>query len=84
MVQYLETKIVERKQTENPRYGMGADGYTLRSGAPTSWMIRLMGEKIWRRLMIWQFSNCGTLFVSILGKPYVVREYDLPEENVNG
>ena len=47
---YLETPIEETRRTETPHYGMAADGYTLRSGAPTSRMVRLSGEKRWRRL----------------------------------
>ena len=78
MVEYLEQKIVEVRHTETPHYGMAADGYTLRSGAPTSRMIRLEGEKRWRRLMVWQFSNAGTCFVKIKGKCLVVRNCDLP------
>ncbi len=77
-VQYLDRPIVAKRRTTTPRYGMASDGYTLRSGAPTSWQIQLEGEKRWRRLMVWQFSNCGTLFIRIGGKPIVVREYDLP------
>ena len=80
-IKYLETTIADMRTTDTPRYGMGADGYTLRSGAPTSRMIRLDGEKIWRRLMYWQFSNCGTLFVRILGQCLIVHEYDLPVQN---
>jgi hypothetical protein len=72
-VTYLTTKIAEKRQTDNtPRYGMARDGYTLRSGAPTSYMIRLEGEKRWRRVMIWQFSNAGTCFVRINGVPHVI------------
>ena len=59
---------------------MTREGYTKRSGAPTSRMIRLQGEKRWRRLMAWQFSNLGTLFVNLSGKPHVVREEQLPKE----
>lgn len=80
IVQYLETDIAEAKQTDTPRYGMAADGYTLKSGAPTSWMIRLDGERIWRRLMCWQFSNAGTLFVRIAGEALIVNEYDIPRD----
>lgn len=76
MVNYLEKKIVEVKETDVPNYGIGADGYTLRSGAPLPQMIRLEGETTWRRLMLWQFSNAGTCFVKIKGTCYVVR--DLP------
>ena len=78
-VQYLQTKIVASRRTAQPRYGMGADGYTLRSGAPTSVMIRLEGESRWRRVMVWQFSNAGTIFVRIKGECLVVNEYDIPQ-----
>lgn len=76
MVNYLTQKIAEVKETDVPRYGIAADGYTVRSGAPLPQMVRLEGEKTWRRLMIWQFSNIGTCFVRIKGVEYVVR--DLP------
>lgn len=79
MVKYLAKRIVETKRTETPRYGMAADGYTLRSGAPTSLLIRLEGEKRFRRLMCWQFSNAGTCFIRIDRQPMVVRDCDLPE-----
>jgi hypothetical protein len=78
-VQYLKTRIAHAYQTPSvPRYGMTADGYTKRSGAPTSWMIRLDGEKRYRRLMVWQFSNAGTLFVRVRGECLVVNEFDIP------
>ena len=77
-VQYLETTIVSARNTETPRYGMTVEGYTKRSGAPTSLMIRLEGEKRERRLMVWQFSNAGTCFVRIGGIPFIVRDHDLP------
>lgn len=76
--QYLTTKIVAVKLTATPRYGMAADGYTKRSGAPSSRLIRLEGETRWRRLMVWQFSNAGTLFVRVKGQALIVNEYDLP------
>lgn len=78
-MQYLTTRIVETKRTETPRYGVTADGYTRKSGAPTSYMIRLEGESRWRRLMAWQFSNVGTLFVRVKGETLIVRDYDIPE-----
>lgn len=82
-VQYLSTRIAESKRTDTPQYGMAADGYTLRSGAPTSLMIRLEGETRWRRLMVWQFSNAGTVFVRVNGTPLVVNEYDIPEPSAS-
>ena len=79
-VEYLETKIAESKRDyPTPGTGMAADGYTKRSGAPSSLMIRLDGEKRWRRLMIWQFSNAGTCFVRINGKCLVVPNHDIPD-----
>lgn len=77
MADYLDKKIIGCRRTSTPRYGMAADGYTTRSGAPTSYMIRLAGESRWRRLMIWQFSNIGTLFVRVKGKPKIVNDSDL-------
>jgi hypothetical protein len=74
MADYLETKIAESKQTETPRYGIASDGYTIKSGAPTSRLIRLEGEKRWRRVMCWQFSNVDTLFVRIKGTPYIISD----------
>ena len=68
----LTKQIVDARRTARPNYGMAVDGYTKRSGAPTSIEIKLKGEKIWRRLMIWQFSNAGTTFVNILGEPHIV------------
>ena len=81
-VTYLTTPIVEVRHDPPPRgSGMTRDGYTKRSGAPTSRMIRLQGEKRWRRLMVWQFSNLGTMFVNIDGKPHLVREEMIPQES---
>ena len=71
--------IEAARRTDTPRYGMTALGYTVRRGGPTSLMIRLAGEKRWRRLMVWQFSNSGTLFVRIKGVPHIVNEFEIPE-----
>lgn len=84
-VTYLTTPIAEVRNDPPPRgSGMTSGGYTKRSGAPTARMIRLQGEKRWRRLMVWQFSNLGTMFVNIDGKPHVVREEDIPRESTIG
>lgn len=69
---YLTTPIAEVRETVPPRYGMTRDGYTVRSGAPTGFMVRLEGEKRWRRVMAWHFSNAGTAFVRIKGVPHVI------------
>jgi hypothetical protein len=78
MVDYLHLPIAESKHAPLAyTRGMTRDGYTTRAGAPTRWLIRLKGEKIWRRVMVWQFSNAGTAFVRIGGKPYVISDHDL-------
>lgn len=77
--QYLETPIIEVNQTEVPRYGTTLMGYSVKSGAPTSLMIRLQGENRFRRLMVWQFSNAGTCFVRVCGNELIVR--DVPGVN---
>jgi hypothetical protein len=80
-VTYLTTPIEEVRHDPPPQgSGMTREGYTKRSGAPTSRMIRLQNEKRWRRLMVWQFSNLGTMFVRINGTPHVVREEMIPQE----
>lgn len=75
---YLQTPIVEARRTSIPRYGLTAEGYSVRSGAPSGLLIRLEGETRWRRIMVWCFSNCGTAFVRIKGKSLIVNDYDLP------
>lgn len=73
---YLETPIVETKISETARPRLTRDGYTVRAGSPTATLVRLQGETRWRRLMVWQFSNAGTLFVRVKGECLIVR--DLP------
>lgn len=75
----LTQPIAEARRTDTPRYGMAADGYTARSGAPTGLLLRLEGEKRWRRLMVLQFSNAGSVFLRIAGEVVHVHEYDIPE-----
>lgn len=70
--------IAESRDTEAPRYGMTADGYTRRSGAPTTRMIRLAHERRWRRVMVRQFSNAGTLFVKIFGEEFILTGAEFP------
>ena len=76
---YLQKAIVACRYTDPPRYGMTRMGYTARSGAPTSLMVRLDGEKRFRRLMVWQFSNQGTTFVRVKKEALIVRETDIPQ-----
>jgi len=78
MPKYLKQHISNVHYTERPRWGMAADGYTLRSGAPTRMLVQLYGSTRWRRVMCWQFSNAATLFVRIKGENMIVNEYDIP------
>lgn len=74
-MKYLEDnfRVIDTKVTERPKYGICADGYTMKSGAPTRYMIKLENEKIWRRVMCWQFSNVGTCFVRIKKENFVLK-----------
>lgn len=79
-VKYLRKKIVASRRDRNPpRYGRCVDGYTVRRGAPTEMMVMLQGEKRWRRVMVWCFSNCSTLFLRIRGEEFVVQSHEIPE-----
>lgn len=37
-------------------------------------MIRIKGEKIWRRVYVMCYSNSGTAYVRIKGQQYIVRD----------
>ena len=79
-VQYLDRsgfRITAVKTTDTPRYGVCADGYSKRLGAPTDRMVKINNSGPWRRVMCWQFSNAGSLFVRIAGQEYVISRYDL-------
>lgn len=81
MVDYLTDSgrsIAEVRSNREARPRLTVDGYTVRAGSPTPWVVRLEGETTWRRLMVWQFSNAGTLFLRIGGKPLVVRDFEVP------
>jgi len=78
-VNYLTTRIVEKRETKTPSYGMTKDGYTKNSGAPTQWLVRLENETRWRRLMVLQFSNAGSCFLNIKGNKVFVKDYQMPD-----
>ena len=73
----MTAKIAFVKVTDPPRARLTADGYTVKSGSPTRYMVRLEGETKYRRLMCWQFSNAGTLFLRIKGENVVVPSSDV-------
>lgn len=74
MPTYLTTPIVDAMRTPVPHYGVTVFGYSKLSGAPTAHMIKLQGEKRWRRVMVWCFSNASTAFIRIKGEPHIVRD----------
>lgn len=63
---------MQTKHTNPPRPRLTSLGYTVRAGSPTDRMVMLEGEKIWRRVYVWQFSNAGTEFVRIKGVPHIL------------
>lgn len=71
-VRYLTQTVAETRRTDVPRHGVTRLGYSVRSGAPTDTLVRLDGEKLWRRVYVWQFSNLGTRFVRVKGEPLVI------------
>jgi hypothetical protein len=75
-IKYIPKEIAEKRFAPisdwSRRKYMTRDGYTKRCGAPANWMIRFEGEKVWRRVRVWQFSNAGTVFVNIKGEPHVI------------
>ena len=77
-MKYLETAIAETRETTQPRWGIAADGYTYRSGAPSNLLVRLEGETRWRRLMFRQFSNVGSYFLKIDSKEVPVSDWQIP------
>lgn len=76
-IHYLETEIAALRTTARPNYGYTVYGYTVRSGAPTHILLRLKGEKRWRRLKVLCFSNAETLFLRIKKQNYFVSDYQL-------
>lgn len=74
----LTTKMVEAKYTKTPRYGITRDGYSIKSGAPTDILVRLEGEKRWRRVMCWQWSYTSICFIKSKGKNLVISNFEIP------
>ena len=91
-IQYLDASTIrEAGMTRSPSYGYTSSGYTVRSGAPSKWMIRLAGEARWRRVYVVCFSNVGSSFVRIKGRRYyidgeaenaILKAFDIEEPQV--
>jgi len=74
-VKYLDKPFAEIRITRHPNYGMCRNGYSCRRGAPTSFLVRLEGEKRFRRVMCWQFSNAGTGFLRVRGESLLLQPH---------
>lgn len=48
----------------------------------TDRVIKIEGEKIWRRVYCVCFSNSGSVYVVIKGLPHYIRGYDFSETPV--
>lgn len=81
MVKYLcdTDKISETKRTETPR-NTSRTGYGRK--LPTSMMLRIVGSKTWYRVYVMCWSNCERHMPFRNGETLVVRDYDLPEDNM--
>lgn len=69
-VSYCKPICLRRHGDPQPR--LTRDGYTRRSGSPTPFQVQLDGERIWRRVYVWCFSNAVTYFVRVKGEPQIV------------
>jgi hypothetical protein len=39
-------------------------------------MLRINGEKVWRRVYVMCYSNSGTAYVNVKGEKWIVRNID--------
>ena len=60
--------------TGNIRRYYTADGYTIRAGVPTDWMVQVDNRSTWYRVRCICFSNSGSLIVKVKGDTEIVRE----------
>ncbi len=73
----FDAKISElRWQTLGLSYT--ASGYGKK--IPSRYVVRIHGEKTWRRVYVTQYSNSGTHWITRNGEPFhVIRSTDLEE-----
>lgn len=78
-IEYV-SKGFEAKIEELPWQKLGltwtATGYGRK--IPSSRMIKLHGESIWRRVYVVCYSNAGSSYVVVKGKPTYIRDCDWP------
>ena len=77
---HLKTPIVEVKYTDFPLYAMVKNPYTIRTDEPTNRMVKLEGEKFWRRVMCWGYKNMETYLIWLKGRPFRIHDRDFPTE----
>jgi len=78
-VEYADTTDAEwRERPIDVRPYLTVHGYTKQYGAPSSWMVRLDGSKVWRRVYIYQISNAGSAFVRVAGRQLFVPDHAFP------
>lgn len=62
----------EWKRTKLPQQRLCRDGYTKRGGTPTDIVVRLAGEKIWRRVYTLCFGTGVTQIIYVRGDAMVI------------
>ena len=73
MVVYLDaTRVIGKRQTATP-INRSRSGYG--SKLPTSWQLQLADKK-WRRVYVVCWSNAGSAYVLVAGKPQYLGSYD--------
>ena len=77
VIRYLRDyhKFTIRAEDTTPNYGRSADGYGRK--IPTNRLIRLEGEKRWRRVYAICFSNCASHYIMIGGDAYYIHDGDV-------
>ena len=68
------TNAKNKPFTGNIRRYYTVDGYTIRAGVPTDWMVQVDNRSIWYRVRCICFSNSGSLIVKVDGEILLVRE----------
>jgi len=69
-----------RDDSAHPR--LDAYGYTVKAGSPTPYMVRLSCDNRPRRVMVLQFSNAGSAFVTVKGRRLFLKAHH--EESLRG
>ena len=74
--------IVSAWRDDSARPRLDAYGYTVKAGSPTPYMVRLRVDNRPRRVMVLQFSNAGSAFVTVKGQRLFLKGHH--EESLRG